>query len=149
MLSDRHHPALDEALIDRLVRRFYARVREDADLGPIFARAIGDDWEPHLLTMVDFWSSITLSTGRYKGRPMPAHFKHRDVIRPEHFAIWLRLFETTAHEVCPPDVAEGFVEKAQRIARSLMAGLFYDPAQDRAEAAGITPAMRRVTRPGR
>lgn len=45
---------VDEVMIDRLVRRFYAAVRLDADLGPIFAARI-QDWEPHLRRMTDFW----------------------------------------------------------------------------------------------
>jgi hemoglobin len=38
---------IDEAMIERLVRDFYARVRDDAVLGPVFTANI-DDWEPHL-----------------------------------------------------------------------------------------------------
>ena len=32
--------AIDEAMIDRLIRGFYARVRDDDVLGPIFAEKI-------------------------------------------------------------------------------------------------------------
>ena len=60
---------LDEFLLDRLVRAFYGRVRQDEMLGPIFAAHI-HDWKPHLRQMVDFWSSVALMTGRYHGRPM-------------------------------------------------------------------------------
>jgi hypothetical protein len=38
---------VDEVMIERLVRGFYARVRDDDVLGLIFAAKI-DDWEPHL-----------------------------------------------------------------------------------------------------
>ena len=38
---------IDEALIDRLVEDFYARVRDDALIGPVFAERI-EDWAPHL-----------------------------------------------------------------------------------------------------
>ena len=65
--------ALDEAMIHALVHGFYARVRADAELGPIFERAIGDHWDTHLATMCDFWSSVMLTSGRYKGNPMMAH----------------------------------------------------------------------------
>ena len=61
--------------IHRLVDEFYARVRDDAALGPVFANAI-KDWEPHLATMRDFWSSVMLTSGRYKGNPV---IKHRQV----------------------------------------------------------------------
>ena len=38
---------LDEEALGRLVERFYARVREDDLLGPVFNGAIGD-WLEHL-----------------------------------------------------------------------------------------------------
>lgn len=118
-------PVLDEAMIRALVHGFYARVRADAELGPIFARAI-KDWDPHLATMCDFWSSVMLTTGRYHGRPMVAHMKHKE-IQPGHFIRWLALFRQTAEELCPPEIAARFVEKAENIARSLQLGLFFRP----------------------
>ena len=42
-------------MIERLVRGFYAKVRTDAVLGPIFEARIRD-WEPHLEQMFAFWS---------------------------------------------------------------------------------------------
>jgi hypothetical protein len=60
---------IDEAMIERLVRGFYAKVRADAVLGPIFEARIRD-WEPHLSQMCAFWSSVALMTGRYHGTPM-------------------------------------------------------------------------------
>lgn len=115
-----------EAEIETLVRAFYTKVRADAELGPIFARAIGDNWEPHLHKMFDFWSSVMLTTGRYKGRPMPAHMKLKTVT-PKHFDRWLMLFRETAEEVCAPETAERFIEKAARIAESLQLGMFFKP----------------------
>ena len=63
---------IDEAMIDRLIRAFYARVREDALLGPVFAERI-EEWEPHLRKMFAFWSSVALMSGRYHGQPMARH----------------------------------------------------------------------------
>jgi hemoglobin len=37
-----------EESIRRLVDSFYAKVKIDPALGPIFARAIPGDWQPHL-----------------------------------------------------------------------------------------------------
>ena len=107
---------LDEAILARLVRRFYARVRDDALLGPIFAARIAD-WEPHLERMTAFWSSVALMTGRYHGAPVPAHA--RLPVDWSHFERWLALFRETAHEVCPPEGAGHVIERAERIARSL------------------------------
>jgi hemoglobin len=111
---------IDEALIERLVRSFYARIREDAVLGPIFAARIRD-WEPHLQRMCDFWSSVLLLSGRYHGQPMQAH--HRLPVDAGHFDRWLGLFETTARETCPPAAAEHIVARARRIAESLELGI--------------------------
>lgn len=121
------HPAIDDTLIRRLVDTFYAKVRRDAVLGPIFDTAIGDRWDEHLPKMYDFWSSIMCMTGRYKGKPVPAHARHK-TIRAEHFETWLGLFRETAHEVCEPEVAAMFVTRAERIAESLKLALFFDPA---------------------
>ncbi|HSV03237.1 MAG TPA: group III truncated hemoglobin [Phenylobacterium sp.] len=112
-----------EAMIHNLVHAFYAKVRRDPAIGPIFNRVIAeDDWPPHLAKMCDFWSSVTLMTGRFKGSPMQAHIQAGG-IRPTHFARWLHLFQQTAEEVCPPDAAAIFVERSQMIARSLQMGL--------------------------
>lgn len=120
------HPDINEPLIEQLVRRFYDKVRVDAELGPIFARVITGDWEPHLQTMMAFWSSVTMTTGRYKGMPMPKHVALTDV-RPEHFSRWLELFRQTAHELCPTDIADIFIDRADRIAASLSLGMFGVP----------------------
>jgi hemoglobin len=121
-------PRVDEAMIERLVRRFYGRVRADARLGPIFAAALGEDWEPHLLKMMDFWSSVMLTTGRYSGQPMRVHMQLQGVV-PADFDIWLGLFETTSREECGA-AADAFLFKAQRVADSFMRAMFYNPAFD-------------------
>ncbi len=107
---------LSEAQLERLVHSFYAKVRDDDLLGPIFAARISD-WEPHLEKMVAFWSSVTLKTGRYHGRPVPAHLPLP--IEGEHFERWLMLFRQTAKEICRPEGAALVIEAAERIARSL------------------------------
>jgi len=121
------HPDIDEEMVRRLVHAFYAKIRNDAILGPIFARVIGDDWEPHLAKMCDFWSSVMLMSGRYKGNPMIAHMRLK-MVRPEHFARWLELFHATALEECPASIAVQFGARADNIARSLQLGMFYRPA---------------------
>jgi len=112
---------VDEALIARQVHAFYGRVRQDPVLGPVFEAAI-DDWDLHLAKLCDFWSSVLLMTGRFKGSPMAAH-AHNPGIEDEHFARWLELFESTARDICPPPAADLFVEKSQMIGRSLRMGL--------------------------
>ena len=90
---------ITEAMIERLVRNFYDRVRNDEMLGPIFGARISD-WEPHLAQMCAFWSSVALMSGRYHGAPMPKHLPLP--VDAAHFDRWLALFEATAKEVCHP-----------------------------------------------
>lgn len=111
---------IDEEMIQTLVHAFYDRIRADAVLGPIFVARIAD-WGPHLERMCAFWSSVTLMTGRYHGRPMQAHAPLP--IGGEHFDRWLALFMATAHDVCPTAAADFFVERARMIAESLELGI--------------------------
>ncbi|WP_091741383.1 group III truncated hemoglobin [Phenylobacterium immobile] len=112
-----------EAMIQTLVHAFYEKVRRDPMLGPIFNRAIMENaWPAHLAKLCDFWSSVTLMTGRFKGTPMQAHLRVGG-IGPAHFARWLELFQKTAEETCPPEATAIFVEKSQMIGRSLQMGL--------------------------
>ena len=119
-----HAVGVSEEMIHRLVHGFYAKVRSDSALGPIFDGAIGDRWDEHLAKMCDFWSSVTLTTARYKGAPMPAHVRLADVA-PAHFERWLALFRQTARELCPPEAAALFIDRAERIAKSLQLGIAY------------------------
>jgi hemoglobin len=111
---------IDEAMIERLVRAFYARAMQDDLLGPVFASRISD-WEPHLQRIFAFWSSVALMSGRYHGQPMRVHLPLP--VDAAHFDRWLALFEETAQEICPPAAAEHFIERARRIAQSLEAGM--------------------------
>jgi hemoglobin len=110
-----------EPMIRSLVDAFYARVRADAVLGPIFNARVAD-WDEHLAKLSDFWSSVVLMSGRYHGRPMPVHAAIPDIAEA-HFARWLRLFTATAREVCPPAAATLFIDRANRIAQSLKLGI--------------------------
>ena len=110
---------LDEAVLERLVRAFYARARTDPQLGPLFDDV--GDWEAHIARITDFWSSVALMSGRYHGQPMVAHLKLP--IEPRHFARWLALFEVTARETCSAAAVDLLMDRAHRIARSLAMGL--------------------------
>ena len=119
-----------EEMIERVVRGFYAKVRRDPELAPIFDAAIDGDWEPHLSKMMDFWSSVILKSARYNGRPLPVHIAQTS-IKPEHFERWLALFRENAVEVCPKSIAAAFVEKAELIAESFKLGMYGLPNPNR------------------
>jgi hemoglobin len=111
---------VDEAMIERLIRAFYADVRADPMLAPIFAAVI-DDWEPHLAQMFAFWSSVMLMSGLYHGQPMGKHAPLP--IGGAHFDHWLSLFELAARRECPPAAAEAFIQRAHTIGQSLELGI--------------------------
>jgi hemoglobin len=115
---------MTEGQIERLVDLFYARVREDATIGPLFNQAV-DDWPEHLTRLRAFWSSVMLTTGRYKGSPMAAHLRHAATIEPAMFDRWLELWRQTARELLSPADADAVIAKAERIAESLKLALYF------------------------
>lgn len=115
---------IDEAALEQLIPLFYARVRADAELGPIFNDAV-HDWPAHLDTLIAFWSSVMLTSGRYKGNPMMTHLKHKARITPELFDRWLALWARTTDEAMAPEAAAALQAKAARIAESLQLALFF------------------------
>lgn len=123
--------AITEEGIARLVPLFYERVRADPVLGPIFNGAI-EDWDLHLGKLQAFWSSVMLTSGRYKGQPMVAHLRHAERMTRTNFQRWLGLWKTVTEEIMPPEAATEFQLKADRIAESLQLGLQFHVERGRA-----------------
>ncbi len=122
--SNANAMGIDEAYLSLLVEAFYATVRSDVRLGPIFENIIGGNWDRHLDTMKRFWGSVALNTGTYHGTPVVKHQALADVVESD-FDIWLRLFERTLDETAPSDEAKQYLlGKAQMIARSLRYAMF-------------------------
>ena len=116
---------LTEDDIASVVDAFYAKVRVDPLLGPVFGRAIADEaWPQHLAIIRDFWSSVMLKSGRYQRNPFNAHLRIEG-IRSELFDRWLALFRETCDELLAPGVAEALYAKAAMIGESLKAGLLF------------------------
>lgn len=113
-----------EQALARLIPAFYARVRADALLGPVFDEAVSD-WDHHLGRLIDFWSSVMLASGRYKGQPMAAHARHRETITPEMFDRWLAVWREVTDEILPREAAQAMQLKAASIAESLKLGLYF------------------------
>ena len=112
--------------IARLVTAFYAAVRQDTLLAPIFATKIGvDDWPAHIDHITEFWCSILLKSGTFEGNPMRKHFDLMG-LTPEHFIRWLSLFQDTANAKLTPMQARAIHAMAQRIAQSFQMGLAFN-----------------------
>ena len=107
--------------IATLVDRFYARVRHDPELGPVFDQVVSD-WPAHVRVLRDFWSSIMLRSHRYHGNPMGVH-RALSPLTPSLFQRWLKLWRETAQDVFEPAVAELFIATSERVAQGLSLGL--------------------------
>jgi len=128
-----------EPMIREVVHAFYARVRADATLAPIFEREIDGRWDAHLAKLCDFWSSVLLMTGRFKGTPMAVHARLPE-IGPDHFTRWLGLFRQTVEDLCPAQAATLFVARSKMIAQSLQIGI----AASRGELPEFSPQGARA-----
>jgi hemoglobin len=115
-------PQFEAAMIVRLVDEFYAKVRRDDMIGPIFNQAIGEHWSEHLGKMYEFWATVVGGAATYKGNPMQSHLELPPLSR-EHFARWLELWKQTAREECPAHIAEIFIERAEFIAERLLGAI--------------------------
>jgi hemoglobin len=110
---------LTEPLLREVVLSFYEKVRRDAVLGPVFAEAIGDDWDPHIERIMLFWLTATRLGRGYDGRSfIPTHVRNRS-IRADQLPRWLALFRETAAEQCAPQAASVLIDIAERMAETL------------------------------
>lgn len=121
---------VDAAFIGHLVETFYSRVQAHPALGPVFDGRLAGRWPEHMVRMKAFWSGVAFRNGGYSGKPVQAHLGVGG-LHQELFAQWLALFSDTLDEIAPSAAAkEWFMATAERIARSLVLSLFYNPALD-------------------
>jgi hemoglobin len=114
---------ITKPLVREVVLSFYAKVRRDEVLGPLFEQAIGADWDAHIERIVRFWLTATRLERSYDGSEfMRAHIKHQS-IRQEHIARWLALFDQTLAERCSPPQAAALRDIAMRMAENIEIGL--------------------------
>ncbi|NOQ70646.1 MAG: globin [Crocinitomix sp.] len=111
--------------VSLLVRSFYAKIRKNDFLGPIFNTAIPENnWEAHLEKLTDFWETNLFGIPKFKGNPMQAH-RNVDAandhnIDMAHFGHWIQLWFETIDEHFIGEVAD----KAKRASRKMATGLF-------------------------
>lgn len=110
---------LNQQNIAILVDRFYARIQQDALLGPVFNSAIGDHWPEHIAKLTNFWTSALLASGRYKGNPMMAHLAIPQMDH-HHFSRWIELWSQTTTEVFGPETSTALVAKASGMGERLI-----------------------------
>lgn len=104
-----------------LVVHFYANVRADDMLGPIFSRHISDDqWPAHLEKLTDFWETTLFGVRKFKGSPSQKHIGvDRSMeygVEQAHFGRWLQLWFSSIREMYSGKLATEAEEAARRMA---------------------------------
>ncbi|MDG4945369.1 group III truncated hemoglobin [Weeksellaceae bacterium KMM 9713] len=100
--------------IKLMVDSFYAKVRQDDLIGPIFDEKIQDRWPEHLEKMYTFWETVLLRKHTYFGSPFPPHAKLP--VDKEHFERWLELFMKNLDEHFTGEKAEEAYWRAEKMA---------------------------------
>lgn len=100
----------------RLLRHFYADVRQHREIAPIFLAQI-EDWPAHLEKIADFWSNVTGGPVRYGGGMPGKHFPLG--LEARHFEAWLDLWRRNCRAHLPPTEAEEMIRAAEEIGERL------------------------------
>src|SRR5205085_1360397 len=98
--------------LTRLLRHFYADVRQDPLIGPIFEARI-EDWNEHLAIITSFWQTV-LGGARTYSAPMPT--MHMPLgLQAEHFERWLFLWQANCRAQLPSEAAAEMIDLAQHL----------------------------------
>lgn len=116
-------PELTRPLIESLVRAFYADVRADALLGPVFNPLLQGKWSAHLRHMDDFWCTAGRLERSFKGNVYGKHMALSG-IQPQHLMRWLQLWRRHTHRALAPKDADKLFGIAVGIARVMHMGWF-------------------------
>lgn len=113
-----------KADIKKFVDAFYAKVRLDPLLGPVFAHKIPDHaWDAHLKRMYSFWNTVLFGQKDYRGNPFS---KHANLpIESAHFEQWLNLFKATIDASFTGEKAEETKIRATKMAALFESKLDY------------------------
>jgi hemoglobin len=100
----------------KLLRHFYADVRQHQEIAPIFAANI-EDWPAHLEKIADFWSGLSGGPRLYAGGMPWKHLPLR--LEERHFAAWLDLWRRNCRNHLAATEAEEFIVIAEGIGQRL------------------------------
>ena len=118
MTSDNHDISSRDDII-LLVNSFYASVRADSILGPIFDDVAHTDWDTHLPKMYDFWETVLFGTTTgFRGNPLAVHLDlaSRVPLGAREFGRWIELFHRNVDMLFAGLMAEDAKARALRIA---------------------------------
>lgn len=116
--------------VAKLVETFYATIKEDQRLGPIFNKRLTseDIWEQHLVKLTDFWETNLFQVIKFEGNPMKAHQETDKAvgysISQEDFYQWLMLWNSTVDDLFLGIRANLAKEKARRMSTHLFVNIW-------------------------
>src|SRR6185312_14956921 len=119
------YDSITEQSVGALVERFYAKVRCDAVLAPIFESALAGRWDEHVAMMREFWCSALRVKRDYRGDMLAAHQRLGRLPR-SLFPRWLALFQQTVDEHFIEAPAKIVWDRALKTARNLESALAHD-----------------------
>jgi len=123
-----------------LVNTFYARIRKDDFLGPIFNKMLATEeiWVEHLEKLTDFWETNLFAVMKFKGNPMAAHqkvdkaFNHS--ITQDHFYEWLKLWNSAVDSLFEGEKAKLAKERARRMSTHLHINMWQNKPENLLDA---------------
>jgi len=112
--------------LELLLRHFYGRAFADPVLEPVFETLMVIGLDDHLPVMCDFWETILLRTGVYRGSVGAVHraLHGRHGFTDRHFDRWVELWTSSVDELFLGDVAQQAKVEAARIAVGMRRRLF-------------------------
>ena len=133
-----------------LVTRFYAKVRRDELLGPIF-NSIVEDWPHHMQRITDFWQRNLLQIGEFNGNPGRTHMQVDDhahnTLEAAHFERWLALWRSTIDALYEGAVADDAKDRAQRIGQNFLRMIMNHRAHKLSGSTGFRGTENQAFRP--
>jgi len=130
---------ISAAQIDEVVARFYARIRQHPELGPVFFASIPDEaekWAAHEAKIASFWRNAIMFEREYNGNPQRVH-SMRPMVKPAHFSLWLGVFDEVLAETLPAGLAKSWSVLAHRIGAGLRMGVVASQQRE-----GMPPILR-------
>ncbi len=108
--------------IGLLVYNFYERVHNEPNLAPVFEMP-AEDFQNHIIRVVNFWENWLFQTGSYTGGMMFVHIQanQKHQLTTERFEQWLALWFLTADSLFTGERVEFVKSKALEIGQIMNA----------------------------
>lgn len=112
--------------IEKLVNRFYEKIKKDEVLSHYFTDVVKNNWKQHLSTMYSFWDNALFYSGNYNGNPMQKHLEIHSTMpfKISEFTHWFLLFSDTVDELFVGENAELIKQRAQSISTIMQIKIF-------------------------